>query len=141
MCRFCETLKSIKSFLVSSREKLSIFYFKSLRRPKHPIRQFNRRNIRTKFSPFPFFFLCSLKGADAGNGIRVFVPDIGMFIASLTIWLLCRNIVQKPVTDEAAQSNLEFENEELVNPTPCLFLLWFLRTFTLNELKNYDNNS
>ncbi|XP_032149289.1 piezo-type mechanosensitive ion channel component 2 isoform X1 [Sapajus apella] len=55
----------------------------------------------------------SLKGADAGNGIRVFVPDIGMFIASLTIWLLCRNIVQKPVTDEAAQCNLEFENEEL----------------------------
>ncbi|PNI28196.1 PIEZO2 isoform 1 [Pan troglodytes] len=55
----------------------------------------------------------SLKGADAGNGIRVFVPDIGMFIASLTIWLLCRNIVQKPVTDEAAQSNPELENEEL----------------------------
>uniref|UniRef100_G3R3J5 Piezo type mechanosensitive ion channel component 2 n=1 Tax=Gorilla gorilla gorilla TaxID=9595 RepID=G3R3J5_GORGO len=74
---------------------------------------FNHRNIRTEFSPLPFFFLYSLKGADAGNGIRVFVPDIGMFIASLTIWLLCRNIVQKPVTDEAAQSNPEFENEEL----------------------------
>lgn len=55
----------------------------------------------------------SLKGADAGNGIRVFVPDIGVFIASLTIWLVCRNIVQKPVTEEAAQYNLEFENEEL----------------------------
>ncbi|XP_076992109.1 piezo-type mechanosensitive ion channel component 2 isoform X4 [Tamandua tetradactyla] len=55
----------------------------------------------------------SLKGADAGNGIRVFVPDIGMFIASLAIWLICRNIVQKPVTEEAAQYNLEFENEEL----------------------------
>ncbi|XP_064434072.1 piezo-type mechanosensitive ion channel component 2 isoform X1 [Mirounga angustirostris] len=55
----------------------------------------------------------SLKGADAGNGIRVFVPDIGMFIASLTIWLVCRNIVQKPVTEEAAQYNSEFENEEL----------------------------
>uniref|UniRef100_A0A8D2CXM8 Piezo type mechanosensitive ion channel component 2 n=1 Tax=Sciurus vulgaris TaxID=55149 RepID=A0A8D2CXM8_SCIVU len=55
----------------------------------------------------------SLKGADTGNGIRVFVPDIGMFIASLTIWLICRNIVQKPVTEEAAQYNLEFENEEL----------------------------
>nr|XP_058133334.1 piezo-type mechanosensitive ion channel component 2 isoform X2 [Dasypus novemcinctus] len=55
----------------------------------------------------------SLKGADAGNGIRVFVPDIGMFIASLTIWLICRNIVQKPVTEEAAQYNPEFENEEL----------------------------
>ncbi|ELV12757.1 Protein PIEZO2 [Tupaia chinensis] len=36
-----------------------------------------------------------------------------MFIASLTIWLVCRNIVQKPVTEEAAQYNLEFENEEL----------------------------
>ncbi|XP_055994098.1 piezo-type mechanosensitive ion channel component 2 isoform X2 [Sorex fumeus] len=56
----------------------------------------------------------SLKGADAGNGIRVFVPDIGMFIASLTIWLICRNIVQKPVTEEAVQYNSEFENEELV---------------------------
>ncbi|XP_053524821.1 piezo-type mechanosensitive ion channel component 2 isoform X4 [Artibeus jamaicensis] len=55
----------------------------------------------------------SLKGADAGNGIRVYVPDIGMFIASLTIWLICRNIVQKPVTEEAAQYNLEFENEDL----------------------------
>ncbi|XP_053758361.1 piezo-type mechanosensitive ion channel component 2 isoform X9 [Panthera pardus] len=55
----------------------------------------------------------SLKGADAGNGIRVFVPDIGMFVASLTIWLVCRNIVQKPVTEEGAQYNSEFENEEL----------------------------
>uniref|UniRef100_A0A8C3WX98 Piezo type mechanosensitive ion channel component 2 n=1 Tax=Catagonus wagneri TaxID=51154 RepID=A0A8C3WX98_9CETA len=54
----------------------------------------------------------SLKGADVGNGIRVFVPDIGMFIASLTIWLVCRNIVQKPVSEEAAQCNPEFENEE-----------------------------
>uniref|UniRef100_A0A2K6FQ59 Piezo type mechanosensitive ion channel component 2 n=2 Tax=Propithecus coquereli TaxID=379532 RepID=A0A2K6FQ59_PROCO len=54
-----------------------------------------------------------LKGADAGNGIRVFVPDIGMFIASLTIWLVCRNIVQKPMIEEAAQYNPEFENEEL----------------------------
>ncbi|XP_008061683.1 piezo-type mechanosensitive ion channel component 2 [Carlito syrichta] len=36
-----------------------------------------------------------------------------MFIASLTIWLVCRNIVQKPVTEEAAQYNPEFENEEL----------------------------
>lgn len=55
----------------------------------------------------------SLKGADAGNGIRVFVPDIGMFIASLTIWLVCRNIVKKPDTDEVAQFNPDCENEEL----------------------------
>ncbi|XP_075386107.1 piezo-type mechanosensitive ion channel component 2 [Tenrec ecaudatus] len=55
----------------------------------------------------------SLKGADAGNGIRVFVPDIGMFFASLTIWLICRNIVQKPVTEDEAQYNPEYESEEL----------------------------
>ncbi|XP_031802511.1 piezo-type mechanosensitive ion channel component 2 isoform X4 [Sarcophilus harrisii] len=55
----------------------------------------------------------SLKGADAGNGIRVFVPDIGMFIASLTTWLVCRNIVQKPVPEDAAQYNMQFENEEM----------------------------
>ncbi|XP_029402896.1 piezo-type mechanosensitive ion channel component 2 isoform X2 [Mus pahari] len=55
----------------------------------------------------------SLKGADAGNGIRVFVPDIGMFIASLTIWLVCRTIVKKPDTEEVAQLNSECENEEL----------------------------
>uniref|UniRef100_A0A286XJC8 Piezo type mechanosensitive ion channel component 2 n=1 Tax=Cavia porcellus TaxID=10141 RepID=A0A286XJC8_CAVPO len=55
----------------------------------------------------------SLKGADAGNGIRVFVPDIGMFIASLTIWLVCRNMVQKPAQEETVQDSLEFESEEL----------------------------
>uniref|UniRef100_A0A8C0GD74 Piezo type mechanosensitive ion channel component 2 n=1 Tax=Chelonoidis abingdonii TaxID=106734 RepID=A0A8C0GD74_CHEAB len=52
-------------------------------------------------------------GADAGNVIRVFVPDIGMFIASLTIWLVCRNLVLKPVTEDAAQYNTQFENEEM----------------------------
>ncbi|XP_014426162.2 piezo-type mechanosensitive ion channel component 2 isoform X10 [Pelodiscus sinensis] len=56
----------------------------------------------------------SVKGADAGNVIRVFVPDIGMFIASLTIWLVCRNLVLKPVTEDAAQYNTQFENEEMV---------------------------
>uniref|UniRef100_A0A8C8R5P6 Piezo type mechanosensitive ion channel component 2 n=1 Tax=Pelusios castaneus TaxID=367368 RepID=A0A8C8R5P6_9SAUR len=55
----------------------------------------------------------SVKGADAGNVIRVFVPDIGMFIASLTIWLVCRNVVLKPVTEDAAQYNTQFENEEM----------------------------
>ncbi|XP_041887581.1 piezo-type mechanosensitive ion channel component 2 isoform X4 [Corvus kubaryi] len=55
----------------------------------------------------------SVKGADAGNVIRLFVPDIGMFIASLTIWLICRNMFQKPVTEDAAQCNMQFENEEM----------------------------
>ncbi|XP_030088838.1 piezo-type mechanosensitive ion channel component 2 isoform X2 [Serinus canaria] len=55
----------------------------------------------------------SVKGADAGNVIRLFVPDIGMFIASLTIWLICRNVFQKPLTEDAAQCNMQFENEEM----------------------------
>ncbi|EGV99639.1 Protein FAM38B [Cricetulus griseus] len=36
-----------------------------------------------------------------------------MFIASLTIWLVCRNIVKKPDTEEVAQFNPDCENEEL----------------------------
>uniref|UniRef100_A0A8D0HHP2 Piezo type mechanosensitive ion channel component 2 n=1 Tax=Sphenodon punctatus TaxID=8508 RepID=A0A8D0HHP2_SPHPU len=55
----------------------------------------------------------SVKGADAGNGIRVFIPDIGMFIASLTIWIVCRKLVLKPVTEDSAQYNTQFENEEM----------------------------
>ncbi|KAM4689740.1 piezo-type mechanosensitive ion channel component 2 [Discoglossus pictus] len=55
----------------------------------------------------------SVKGADAGNGIRVFVPDIGIFIASLTTLMLCRKIIQKPVTEEDAQYNTQFVNEEM----------------------------
>ncbi|XP_044149384.1 piezo-type mechanosensitive ion channel component 2 isoform X2 [Bufo gargarizans] len=55
----------------------------------------------------------SVKGADAGNGIRVFVPDIGMFIASLATWLFCKKLVQNSVTEEDAQYNAQFVNEEL----------------------------
>lgn len=46
-----------------------------------------------------------------------------MFIASLTIWLVCRNIVKKPDTDEVAQFNPDCENEELVSVTVGVFLL------------------
>ena len=53
----------------------------------------------------------------------MFVPDVGMFIASMTIWLVCRNIVQKPVAEEAAQCNPEFENEESVSLSLGLFLV------------------
>ncbi|XP_051552940.1 piezo-type mechanosensitive ion channel component 2-like [Myxocyprinus asiaticus] len=54
----------------------------------------------------------SVIGADAGNGIRVFFPDIGMFMVSLSVWLLCRSLVQKRPTEEMAQDNHEFEPEE-----------------------------
>lgn len=77
-------------------------------------------NVSLLFFILFFFFLFipySVKGADAGNVIRLFIPDIGMFIASLTIWLLCRSLVQKPVTEDAAQCNTQFENEEMVSNT------------------------
>uniref|UniRef100_A0A671VGF6 Piezo type mechanosensitive ion channel component 2 n=1 Tax=Sparus aurata TaxID=8175 RepID=A0A671VGF6_SPAAU len=54
----------------------------------------------------------SVSGADAGNGIRVFIPDIGMFVAGLAIWLLCRSLVQKRPPEDMAQYNEDFESEE-----------------------------
>ncbi|XP_034063652.1 piezo-type mechanosensitive ion channel component 2 isoform X3 [Gymnodraco acuticeps] len=54
----------------------------------------------------------SVIGADAGNGIRVFIPDIGMFVAGLVIWLLCRSLVQKRPPEDMAQYNTDFEAEE-----------------------------
>ncbi|XP_076004427.1 piezo-type mechanosensitive ion channel component 2 isoform X1 [Genypterus blacodes] len=54
----------------------------------------------------------SVIGADAGNGIRVFVPDIGMFMAGLAIWLLCRSLVQKRPAEDMAQYNADFESED-----------------------------
>ncbi|KAG8133463.1 hypothetical protein E2320_011256 [Naja naja] len=54
-----------------------------------------------------------VKGADAGNGIRIFVPDILMFIASLITWLVCRNIVQKPEEENLGEYNEQFENEDM----------------------------
>uniref|UniRef100_M3ZFC3 Piezo type mechanosensitive ion channel component 2 n=1 Tax=Xiphophorus maculatus TaxID=8083 RepID=M3ZFC3_XIPMA len=54
----------------------------------------------------------SVIGADAGNGIRVFVPDIGMFLVGLAIWLLCRTLVQKRPPEEMGQYNEDFDAEE-----------------------------
>ncbi|KAL6104091.1 piezo2 [Pungitius sinensis] len=54
----------------------------------------------------------SVIGADPGNGIRVFIPDIGMFVAGLAIWLLCRSLVQKRPPEDMAQDNADFEAEE-----------------------------
>lgn len=62
-----------------------------------------------------FLFVPSVTGADAGNGIRVFIPDIGMFVASLAIWLLCRSLVQKRPPEDMAQYNEDFESEEQVS--------------------------
>ncbi|XP_041848667.1 piezo-type mechanosensitive ion channel component 2 [Melanotaenia boesemani] len=54
----------------------------------------------------------SVIGADAGNGIRVFIPDIGMFLVGLAIWLLCRSLVQKRPPEDMAQYNTDFQAEE-----------------------------
>lgn len=67
---------------------------------------------------FVFYFLFfppSVIGADAGNGIRVFIPDIGMFVAGLVIWLLCRSLVQKRPPEDMAQYNADFDAEEQVS--------------------------
>ncbi|XP_058263845.1 piezo-type mechanosensitive ion channel component 2 isoform X1 [Hemibagrus wyckioides] len=50
----------------------------------------------------------SVRGADAGNGIRVFIPDIGMFIAGLVTWLLCRSL-EKPPGKDVLQHNTDFD--------------------------------
>lgn len=72
-----------------------------------------------------FLFVSSVIGADAGNGIRVFIPDIGMFMVSLAIWLLCRSLVQKRPPEDMAQYNADFEAEEQVGlicgDTHCLW--------------------
>ncbi|CAB1326918.1 unnamed protein product [Coregonus sp. 'balchen'] len=54
----------------------------------------------------------SVIGADAGNGIRVFLPDIGMFLAGLACWLLCRSLFQKRPLEDMAQDNTDYEPEE-----------------------------
>ncbi|KAM3865799.1 piezo-type mechanosensitive ion channel component 2 [Diretmus argenteus] len=54
----------------------------------------------------------SVMGSDAGNGIRVFIPDIGMFAAGLATWLLCRSLLQKRPPEDMAQYNSDFEPEE-----------------------------
>ncbi|XP_041045853.1 piezo-type mechanosensitive ion channel component 2-like [Carcharodon carcharias] len=54
----------------------------------------------------------SVSGADAGNIIRLFAPDVGMFVAGLATWLVCKKLVQQPPTEEMAQYNPEFQNEE-----------------------------
>ncbi|XP_067834408.1 piezo-type mechanosensitive ion channel component 2 [Heptranchias perlo] len=56
----------------------------------------------------------SMSGADAGNIIRLFAPDVGMFVAGLATWLVCKSLVQQPPTEDMAQYNPEFQNEELV---------------------------
>lgn len=74
---------------------------------------------------------CSVIGADAGNGIRVFIPDIGMFVAGLVTWLLCRSLAEKPLTEETAQFNCDCEPNDqvslpLLHATPRfqLFLIY-----------------
>ncbi|XP_040209885.1 piezo-type mechanosensitive ion channel component 2 isoform X2 [Rana temporaria] len=78
-----------------------------------------RKNINPQYNcttwekSFRHIGFQSLKDTDTGNGIRLFVPDIGMFIASLATWLFCKKLVQQTVTEEDAQYNSQFVNEEL----------------------------
>lgn len=82
-----------------------------------------------------FLFVSSVIGADAGNGIRVFIPDIGMFVAGLAIWLLCRSLVQKRPPEDMAQYNTDFEAEEQVGVIciTCYFLCLVPYVFYINR--------
>ncbi|CAL8369544.1 unnamed protein product, partial [Boreogadus saida] len=55
----------------------------------------------------------SVIGADAMNGIRVFLPDIGMFLTGLAVWLVCRSLVHKRPPEDMAQDNAHFQAEDL----------------------------
>ncbi|KAJ8010604.1 hypothetical protein DPEC_G00076790 [Dallia pectoralis] len=53
-----------------------------------------------------------VRGVDAGNGIRVFIPDIGMFVAGLVTWLLCLSLEEKPQwKDTSQQHNARPDNQ------------------------------
>ncbi|TRY98064.1 hypothetical protein DNTS_004436, partial [Danionella cerebrum] len=54
----------------------------------------------------------SVRGADAGNGIRVFIPDIGMLVVGLITWFLCRSLKEPPLTDGLQQNNDQEEEEK-----------------------------
>uniref|UniRef100_A0A8C4ZEK7 Piezo-type mechanosensitive ion channel component n=1 Tax=Gadus morhua TaxID=8049 RepID=A0A8C4ZEK7_GADMO len=54
----------------------------------------------------------SVIGADPMNGIRVFLPDIGMFLTGLAVWLVCRSLVHKRPPEDMAQDNAHFQEEE-----------------------------
>lgn len=62
------------------------------------------------------FIFCvpRVRGADAGNAPRVFIPDIGMFVVSLAI---CCSLVQKRAHEDASQFDADVQLQELV----CLF--------------------
>uniref|UniRef100_A0A9J8DL52 Piezo-type mechanosensitive ion channel component n=1 Tax=Cyprinus carpio carpio TaxID=630221 RepID=A0A9J8DL52_CYPCA len=58
----------------------------------------------------------SVRGADAGNGIRVFIPDIGMFVVGLVTWLLCRSLENLLFEDfELGDEDCELPEEEEVD--------------------------
>ncbi|XP_019897413.2 piezo-type mechanosensitive ion channel component 2 isoform X3 [Esox lucius] len=55
----------------------------------------------------------NVRGADAGNGIRVFIPDIGMFVAGLVTWILCLSLEEKPQGNDALQQHNAYpDNQE-----------------------------
>lgn len=95
----------------------------------------------------------SVIGADAGNGIRVFIPDIGMFLVGLAIWLLCRTLVQKRPPEEMGQYNEDFDAEEqvgfncplsllkLLEGGDIMLFLWFNNSWLKHHWKVYMGSS
>lgn len=90
--------------------------------------------------------LYSVRGADAGNGIRVFIPDIGMFIAGLVTWFLCRSL-EKPPGKDILQHNTDFDIGNQVRFIPDFMLLKdiqyavFERRYTFTVLSSIQYKS
>lgn len=64
-----------------------------------------------------------MRGADAGNGIRVFIPDIGMFVVSLVTWLLCRSLERPPVKDAQHSTDLTEAGKQVSVGDPMVALI------------------
>ncbi|KAL7851249.1 hypothetical protein AOLI_G00216050 [Acnodon oligacanthus] len=79
---------------------------------KPTIRALSNTYRETQQLIYGVFAVVSVVGADASNGIRVFTPDIGMFMVGLGTWLLCRSLEQKRPPEEMAQYNHDFEAED-----------------------------
>uniref|UniRef100_A0A8C9RRS0 Piezo-type mechanosensitive ion channel component 2a, tandem duplicate 2 n=1 Tax=Scleropages formosus TaxID=113540 RepID=A0A8C9RRS0_SCLFO len=81
-------------------------------------------NCSTWEKTFRQLGLESVRGADVGNGIRVFVPDAGVCVASLVAWLLCRTLLLEKVDESLPPPRRpDLETEEQVSSRKCEELL------------------
>ncbi|XP_023661559.2 piezo-type mechanosensitive ion channel component 2-like isoform X2 [Paramormyrops kingsleyae] len=54
----------------------------------------------------------SVAGADAGNGIRLFIPDVGMCLASFGTLIMCRSLQMQPGEEPRCDADLRAANQK-----------------------------